>query len=96
MAGFHNGSHKHADELSFELYDRDTRVITGPGKYGFDRDERRDYVLSNAAHSVLTVDKKPWPRDGSAAYGSAIIASGEGEHGGSRCSPATRSSSARG
>ena len=81
MAGFHNGSHKHADELSFELFDRDTRVITGPGKYGFDRDARRDYVLSNAAHSVLTVDKEPWPRDGKAAYGSAIDASGEGDHG---------------
>ena len=39
MAGFHNGSHKHADELSFELFDRDTRVITGPGKYGYDRDD---------------------------------------------------------
>jgi hypothetical protein len=81
MAGFHNGSHKHADELSFELFDRDTRVITGPGKYGYDRDARRAYVLSNSAHSVLTVDKKPWPRDGSAAYGSAIEASGEGEQG---------------
>jgi hypothetical protein len=81
MAGFHNASHKHSDELSFELYDRDTRVITGPGKYGFDRDARREYVLSNAAHSVLTVDKKPWPREGSAAYGSAIDASGVGDHG---------------
>jgi hypothetical protein len=81
MAGFHNGSHKHADELNFELFDRDTRVITGPGKYGFDRDARRAYVLSNSAHSVLTVDKEPWPRDGKAAYGSAIDASGEGEHG---------------
>ena len=81
MAGFHNGSHKQSDELSFELFDRDTRVITGPGKYGFDHDERRAYVLSNAAHSVLTIDKQPWPRDGSAAYGSAIDASGEGDHG---------------
>ncbi len=81
MAGFHNSSHKQSDELSFELFDRDTRVITGPGKYGFDRDERRAYVLSNAAHSVLTVDKVPWPRDGKSAYGSAIDATGEGENG---------------
>jgi hypothetical protein len=80
-AGFHNASHKQSDELGFELFDRDTRVVTGPGKYGFDRDERRAYVLSNAAHSVVTIDKQPWPRDGSAAYGSGLIASGAGDHG---------------
>jgi hypothetical protein len=79
--GFHNQSHKHSDELGFELYDRDTRVITGPGKYGFDRDGRRAYVLSNAAHSVLTVDKQGWPRDGNATYGSGLIASGQGQNG---------------
>jgi hypothetical protein len=81
MNGFHNESHKQSDELSFELFDRDKRVITGPGKYGFDRDEKRAYVLSNAAHSVLTVDKKPWTRDGRFAYGSGISASGVGDHG---------------
>jgi hypothetical protein len=81
MNGFHNESHKQSDELSFELYDRDKRVITGPGKYGFDRDEKRAYVLSNAAHSVLTIDKKPWSREGGAAYGSGITASGAGEKG---------------
>ena len=79
--GFHNQSHKHSDELGFELYDRDTRVVTGPGKYGFDRDERRAYVLSNAAHSVLTVDKQAWPRDGNAAYGTGLVASGIGQQG---------------
>jgi Heparinase II/III-like protein len=81
MNRFHNASHKQSDELSFELFDRDRRVITGPGKYGFDRDEKRAYVLSNAAHSVLTIDKKPWPRQGRAAYGSGIAASGVGDHG---------------
>lgn len=78
---FHNESHKQSDELSFELFDRDKRVITGPGKYGFDRDGKRAYVLSNAAHSVLTIDKKPWTREGRAAYGSGISASGVGDHG---------------
>lgn len=81
MNGFHNESHKQSDELSFELFDRDRRVITGPGKYGFDRDEKRAYVLSNAAHSVLTIDKQPWSRQGTAAYGSGISASGVGENG---------------
>ncbi len=81
MNGFHNESHKQSDELSFELFDRDKRVITGPGKYGFDRDEKRAYVLSNAAHSVLTVDKRAWSREGTSAYGSGISASGAGDHG---------------
>ena len=81
MNGFHNESHKQSDELSFELFDRDKRVITGPGKYGFDRDGKRAYVLSNAAHSVLTIDKKPWSRQGRHAYGSGIAASGVGDHG---------------
>jgi Heparinase II/III-like protein/Heparinase II/III N-terminus len=81
MNGFHSASHKQSDELSFELFDRDKRVITGPGKYGFDRDAKRAYVLSNASHSVLTVDKKPWRRNGKAAYGSGILASGQGEKG---------------
>jgi len=80
-SAFHNESHKHSDDLGFELFDRDRRVITGPGKYDFDRDERRAYVLSNAAHSVLTVDKKPWSREGDAKYGSGLIASGAGQNG---------------
>ena len=78
---FHNESHKQSDDLSFELFDRDKRVITGPGKSDFDRDAKRAYVLSNASHSVLTVDKKPWSRDGKSAYGSGISASGVGDHG---------------
>lgn len=80
-SAFHNGSHKHSDELGFELHDQGTRVITGPGKYGFERDKWRNYVLSNAAHSTLTVDGKAWPRDAKHSYGSGIIASGIGGSG---------------
>ncbi len=58
-AGYHNGSHKHADDASFELHDNEVRVLTGAGKYGFDRNDLRVFNISNAASSTLTVDDAP-------------------------------------
>ena len=78
IAGYHNGSHKHADEGSFELHDQEVRVLTGSGKYGFERDDLRQFNVSNQAHNTLTVDDAPWPTDGSGAYGSGILAWGQG------------------
>jgi hypothetical protein len=77
-AGYHNGSHKHADDASFELHDNEVRVLTGAGKYGFDRNDLRVFNVSNEAHSTLTVDNGAWPTDGTGAYGSGIIATGTG------------------
>lgn len=77
-AGYHNGSHKHADDGSFELHDNELRVLTGSGKYGFERDDYREYNVSNQAHNTLTVDDAPWPTDGTGAYGSGVLAWGEG------------------
>ena len=49
-AGFFNTTHKHADELDFELYDRGLKIVNGPGNYGYDReDQYRDYQLSGLA-----------------------------------------------
>lgn len=78
LAGYHNGSHKHSDDASFELHDQELRVLTGAGKYGFDRTELREFNVSNDAHSTLTVDNGQWPRDGEGAYGSGILAAGRG------------------
>ena len=72
-ANFHNASHKQADEGSFELSENGVRLVTGPGKYGFDRDLRRHYVVSARSHSVLTVDGRSFPRDQASAYGSAVV-----------------------
>jgi hypothetical protein len=78
LAGYHNGSHKHSDDASFELHDQELRVLTGAGKYGFDRTELREFNVSAEAHSTLTVDHGDWPRDGDGAYGSGLLATGQG------------------
>ncbi len=78
--GFHNTTHKHADELSFELYDHGVSIVNDTGLYHKDPGEIRDYVLSNRAHSTLTVDGLDLPiSDPSLAYGSGLTAAGEGD-----------------
>lgn len=72
-AGFHNRSHKQADDSSFELFEGGQRIVAGPGKYGFDRDRKRRYVLSARSHSVLTVNGRSFSRDPRLAYGSGIV-----------------------
>ncbi len=78
--GFHNTTHKHADELSFELFDHGVPIVNDTGLYHKDPGEIRDYVISNRAHSGLVVDGvSPPVTDPSLAYGSGLIAAGDGE-----------------
>ena len=78
--GFHNLTHKHADELSFELFDHGTSIVTDTGLYDKDPGPVRDYVVSNRAHSTLTVDGLDLPiSDAGEAYGSGLEASGAGD-----------------
>ena len=78
--GFHNTTHKHADELSFELYDHGTSIVNDTGLYHKDPGEIRDFVLSNRAHSGLVVDGLDLPiSDPENAYGSGLIAAGQGD-----------------
>jgi hypothetical protein len=48
-------SHKHADELSFVLYEGGRPVLIDSGKYGYQNDEWRRYFLDAAAHNTVTV-----------------------------------------
>jgi hypothetical protein len=78
--GFHNLTHKHADELSFELYDDGRPLVTDTGLYSKDPGPKRDFVLSARAHSVLTVDGLDFDiTDPGAAYGSGLEAVGQGD-----------------
>jgi hypothetical protein len=78
-AGFHNTTHKHADELSFELSEGGRRLIADTGMYHKDPGEIRDFVISARAHSTLSVDDSTFPvTDGTKAYGSGILATGSG------------------
>ena len=79
-AGFHNLTHKHADELSFELYDGGHRIVTDTGLFHKDPGLERDFVLSPQAHSTLTVDDRGWPiHDNERDYGAALSAVGRGD-----------------
>jgi hypothetical protein len=78
-AGFFNTTHKHADELDFELFDHGLKIVNGPGNYGYDREEAyRTYQLSSQSHSVLLSNDVSFPIEEQNAYGSAIQASGQG------------------
>jgi len=78
-SGFFNLTHKHADELDFDLVDNGVQVVNGPGNYGYDRHaEFRDYQLASNSHSVLVVDGQSFPLDPAKAHGSAIRATGQG------------------
>jgi hypothetical protein len=78
-AGFFNATHKHADELDFELYDHGLKIVNGPGNYGYDREAAyRDYQLSSLSHSVMLVDGQSFDTNAANAYGSAVRATGQG------------------
>ena len=78
-AGYHNQTHKQSDDLSFDLYEKGHRIVSDTGLFHKDRDETFAYTSSNRAHSTLTVDGGGWPRDDESAYGSGIVATGEGD-----------------
>jgi hypothetical protein len=77
-SSFFNTTHKHADELDFDLFDRGRRIVHGPGNYGYDRSAAfRTYQLSSQAHSVLIADGQSFPIQ-PPFHGSGIRATGQG------------------
>ena len=51
---FPDEAHAHADELSFELFHRGRLVLVDSGKYAYQKDDFREYVLSAAAHNTVS------------------------------------------
>jgi uncharacterized heparinase superfamily protein len=49
--------HGHADTLTLECSYGDTRVFVDPGTHSYDRDDRRAYDRSTAAHNTVCVDR---------------------------------------
>ena len=78
LASYFSDAHKHADALTFDLFDRGRRLITDTGLYHKDKDENFAFAHATRAHSVLTVDGQEFPRDGSGTYGSGIEQTGKG------------------
>lgn len=78
-ATFFNGSHKHSDELSFDLYDAGRRILTDSGLYDKDPGPWSRFGASAQAHTTLTVDGKRFSQNPDRAYGSGLVARGEGD-----------------
>jgi hypothetical protein len=77
MAGYHRRSHKQADELTFDLFEKGRRVIVEPGRHGDDprpADSMR-FPYESRSHSTLTVDDKSFDLTG-VPYGSGLEAQG--------------------
>ena len=78
LSSYFSDAHKHADALTFDLFDRGRRLITDTGLYHKDKDESFAFAHATRAHSVLTVDGEEFPRDGSDTFGSGIVETGKG------------------
>ncbi len=85
-AGYHRAAHKHADELSFDLYERHRRVIVDSGRRDHTQAASKlpgpqrtaAFTKSSFAHSTLVVDGKSFDLDRK-PYGSALDAQGRGD-----------------
>lgn len=77
-AGYHGKGHKHADALTFCLFEQGTRIVVDSGKYGYYYQEPgRKYAESSRAHNVLIADGKTFDWRGNPAYGSGLVAAGK-------------------
>lgn len=77
-SSFHNLSHKHSDELSFELFEKGHRIVSDSGLYNKDDNRYREFQRSPEAHSTLIVDREGVKLTRNRAYGSGIVATGSG------------------
>ena len=59
MGMAHSYVHKHADDLSFELYEHGRMIFIDTGKFGyFRRNKMRHYVQSATAHNTISLLKQ--------------------------------------
>lgn len=65
-------AHKHADELSFALYEHGEPLFIDSGKYGFNRDKWRAYVTSAAAHNTISLLDRTITRSEVSGFGSFL------------------------
>jgi hypothetical protein len=79
MTSFFNDTHKHSDELTFDLFDDGHRIVSDTGQYHKDRDRWYAFTRSARAHSTLTVDGQAFGRSRRHTYGGGVIAAGQGD-----------------
>lgn len=78
-AGHHSRSHKQDDCTTFEWSDFGQKIIIDSGKYAYDFDEKRDYVMSRRGHNVVEIEGTKF--DASNAYGAGRLSLSYGESG---------------
>lgn len=76
-ATYFSRTHKHADDLSFDLFDDGRRIVSDTGR--FSKTGFQGFSRSAQAHSTLTVDGLDFGSTDRDPYGSGIIASGVGD-----------------
>ncbi|MFC3900390.1 alginate lyase family protein [Aliicoccus persicus] len=59
--GYISKTHKHFDDLSITYYNNGHDVIIDPGKYSYNKDSDREYIISPAAHSTITLENESYP-----------------------------------
>jgi hypothetical protein len=77
-AGFHNRTHKHADDTSFDLFEAGRRIISDTGLFHKDDGGFRAFEQEAQAHSVLTEGREDFNLDIANVYGSGVQATGSG------------------
>ncbi len=55
---FHSYIHKHLDELSFEWAENGNLILVDSGKYAYDQNSMRSYMLSRKAHNTVSFAKE--------------------------------------
>jgi hypothetical protein len=74
QSGFFNATHRDADDLSFEWFERGRKVLSDSGKYAYTKDEWNAYFDSTRAHNTVEVDGVDYPHNrwDAALYGNAV------------------------
>jgi hypothetical protein len=78
---YHSLAHKHADELSWSLFENGHLVVGEASRYGYrdETDPARIYARASHGHNVLIVDDESFAWRGHDPYGSGLLAFGEGD-----------------
>lgn len=68
----HSMVHKHADDLSFELFENGVMLIVDSGKYSYNSNSDRKYIISASAHSIPKIKNIEIAPNSVSNYGSAL------------------------
>jgi hypothetical protein len=72
-ASFHSRQHKHADDLTLQLFHDGEGILTDAGTFTYQYDlEERIFIESTRAHNTVEIDGKNYSRYLKDAFGSAI------------------------